>query len=568
MRINKLLLAIGVVVFLNLGPLVSPFTTLNWDSETHMFFADHFQRSWFNPWEPRWYGGFYVYASAPLTYQLVAIAGIGDLERGYRIVQLVALVLLPASIYFFTKEVFGKKYAGWASLLVVGVSGTYVVLYTFGQLPTFVAFVLAIMAAGMYSRFLRTGNWTNLIGWFALAGGAVSSNHYTVILCLPLVVVAVTISYWLRTAFSIRAWILKPLVASIVLLGAVVLVIAPFWWWYFRISLPQTTIPHPTRSPFLQNPDDAEMYFWDMYGGALLFIPLGILALRKVWKAFPLVLVVLFLVLMGLGGNTDIPTKILGGLADVFTFDRFSFWAAMLTSVLGALFVANLSLDWRKYVLIALSVVLLFGIGSAIQFPNTTELLKKPLLAWEEDEVVKFLDDHTDWNYLTLGLGEPEVAKLSRLTNATSIDGFYNQARSNYWLRISGVGTLDSTPLLQPSSPGLLEGILSHPQDWSLRWVICDIPWAEEWLRQDGWQLLHPIGSSIGWKLGDANYSDITVWEAPIDAVAEMTKATQIPPKIGDIPRIVFPIWWGVVPLSSLVVGLLTLLYILYRRSD
>src|SRR5258708_30543058 len=46
------------------------------DVATHIFFADHYRRSWFALWEPRWFGGVSVSSYPPLVHQLLALLSI------------------------------------------------------------------------------------------------------------------------------------------------------------------------------------------------------------------------------------------------------------------------------------------------------------------------------------------------------------------------------------------------------------------------------------------------------------------------------------------------------------
>ncbi|MBT8475375.1 MAG: hypothetical protein KJO78_07865, partial [Alphaproteobacteria bacterium] len=52
--LRLLLVALAACVLFHGGLL--PFTHGNtYDAFIHMFFADSYNRSWFDPWEPRWY---------------------------------------------------------------------------------------------------------------------------------------------------------------------------------------------------------------------------------------------------------------------------------------------------------------------------------------------------------------------------------------------------------------------------------------------------------------------------------------------------------------------------------
>ena len=43
-----------------------------YDAYVHIFFADHWRRTWFDHWETRWYTGFTMMSYPPLSQQSVA----------------------------------------------------------------------------------------------------------------------------------------------------------------------------------------------------------------------------------------------------------------------------------------------------------------------------------------------------------------------------------------------------------------------------------------------------------------------------------------------------------------
>ncbi|MBI2847264.1 MAG: hypothetical protein HYX82_05215, partial [Chloroflexi bacterium] len=125
-----------------------------YDGGTHLFFASHYARGWFDPWEERWFGGFFVYSYPPLAHQLIALIGYTqDVEWGYRVVQLAVLAGLPIALWLLTREGFGAGAAGWAALFGSGIAGVYLLLYTFGQLPTILAVVLMLAAGAFLLRY-------------------------------------------------------------------------------------------------------------------------------------------------------------------------------------------------------------------------------------------------------------------------------------------------------------------------------------------------------------------------------------------------------------------------------
>jgi len=44
-----------------------------YDALIHMFFANHYAHSWFEPWNYSWYTGFTVMGYPPLVHQSIAI---------------------------------------------------------------------------------------------------------------------------------------------------------------------------------------------------------------------------------------------------------------------------------------------------------------------------------------------------------------------------------------------------------------------------------------------------------------------------------------------------------------
>ena len=65
--LRLLMLALIMIVVFHGGLL--PFTHENtYDAFIHMFFGDSYYRSWFDPWEPRWYTGFATTSYPPGTH--------------------------------------------------------------------------------------------------------------------------------------------------------------------------------------------------------------------------------------------------------------------------------------------------------------------------------------------------------------------------------------------------------------------------------------------------------------------------------------------------------------------
>ena len=87
-------LSIFLVIVLHGGLL--PFTVgQTYDAYIHMFFGDHYNKSWFDPWEPRWYTGFATTAYPPGTHMsIAALMHLVPLRAAFVIVQMTGLIVL------------------------------------------------------------------------------------------------------------------------------------------------------------------------------------------------------------------------------------------------------------------------------------------------------------------------------------------------------------------------------------------------------------------------------------------------------------------------------------------
>ena len=66
-----------------------------YDALIHVFFADHYANSWFEPWNYEWYTGFTVMSYPPLVHQSIGLLSmIGGLKFGLFTVALLSILLL------------------------------------------------------------------------------------------------------------------------------------------------------------------------------------------------------------------------------------------------------------------------------------------------------------------------------------------------------------------------------------------------------------------------------------------------------------------------------------------
>jgi len=184
--------------------------------------------------------------------------------------------------------------------------------------------------------------------------------------------------------------------------------------------------------------------------------------------------------------------------------------------------------------------------ASAAAYTRSRDLLP-PLKEWEQIEMRRFLEaeNHSDWYYITLGLGDNEFQHLSRMTSARTIDGYYTTARIRKELRESRAGSFDGS-LHFPDGLAELKTVLARPAEWNLKWALVRDPRYEPLLKESGWARGNPIGSDSSWEPGEAVYSTVMIWYVPDPSIPVLRDNTLVPPAP-------LPVLWGIMPLAFLV---------------
>jgi len=134
--LRLLLAALAGCVLFHGGLL--PFTHGNtYDAFIHMFFADSYHRSWFDPWEPRWYTGFATTSYPPGSHMAIAaLMYLMPLRVAFVVVQVIALLILTIGVYRFARLWVTARPAGYAAISLVLASSISETVHLFGQLPT------------------------------------------------------------------------------------------------------------------------------------------------------------------------------------------------------------------------------------------------------------------------------------------------------------------------------------------------------------------------------------------------------------------------------------------------
>ncbi len=342
-RLNPSLLAILV----NLPLILSGLPFGSFDAYTHIFFADHYRRTWFNLLEPRWFGGFSVASYPPLVHQLIAILSVpatvltslsgapANVARfwseavAYDVVLLLVVACLPLAVTEFAKIFVPARAAHTAGWLAVGLPAFYLSAYSFGQLPTLFATTALLWTLALGWRFAHTGSWRDLV-LATVWAGVTAAAHHAVLLLAVFAGAAMVGQVWLwpgsrQTRFK-YLWRLALFAACAASFGA--LVLWPFLLWS-KDYVAQTPIDHASRHNFIFDLQAGYYFFWPMYGPLLLALPIMVgwvlntrrWLLKKTfnWKRLrhlPLVALATLLFILGLGGTTPFPTLSFGsGLA-------------------------------------------------------------------------------------------------------------------------------------------------------------------------------------------------------------------------------------------------------------
>ncbi len=536
--------------------------SFSFDAYTHMFFGDHYRMDWWSLWEPRWYTGFSVTSYPPLVHQLIGLLShLTGLDAAFAALLWATLTAYPLAVYAFSRVFVGRTVAGYAALGAAVTPSIFFAAHVFGQLPTLMATLFALFGMAALAEYLRKGGALN--GALALAlFTVVMAAHHATLLFLPWVGLGLVIHLLAhekieRAALFSRLAIFLPLAAL-----AGLTVIWPFWAWGRDQGI-QTPIDHPSRHNFLQDAFAVTAFFLPVYGPLMVLIPFAPwMGLQRRYSGLALAFLALFI--LGLGDTTPLPRILFRVGWEWLTYDRFAFWASLtLLPFFGvALLLARQWLpkylgfriyrfpkiqikkrnadSWppmrlgrpRRWATISIFmfmtlIALIVGKLSTLVPFEPAKIDMKPIVGFLARK------NHSDWRYLTFGFGD-QLAWLSTLTNATTIDGSYHTARSLPELRESGIAQID-TAFWIVNGLRALDPILQKSGGHGVRWGFVSLPAYIPVLRRNGWVRVTVLDNGI------------QVWENPS---AVLPEPMDVPP--AD-PAESFS--WGVLPLLSLALA-------------
>ncbi|MBC7130730.1 hypothetical protein H5T51_05885 [Candidatus Bathyarchaeota archaeon] len=536
-------LSLVLSVFLQCGLKIYHYS---YDAFTHMFFADHYRRSWFDLWEPRWYGGFSVTTYPPLTHQLIALLSFSlSVETAYQVMAVASTCLLSFSVYLFSKLLVSGWEARWAILITAVFPSVSLLLNAFGQLPTIFSSALALLAAYAYGSYLKNGSIGRLSFASLLTAAAGAAHHFTFVFFVPATQLIVMLVL-ARRLDQRRIVITRTLIHVILSVGLLLVTIWPFI--EFSLSAPAwTEIPHATRENILLGMYQFP-FFWGIYSFTIFLLPMVSMVVFRRRELLPAFAVFLLFFIFGLGGATPLPRLLLGDLWRILTYDRFAFWASMLYIPFLSIIVNEAGVVVRKYFLKIndaevnerkrnfAAALFLAGLATTYLLVPAVLVLwnvspKGPLSDHQLKAVADFLNVHSEWKYVTLGFGVQRIL-LSFMTVAPMLDGGYNLAKTSALFTTTSVETVDGAKYYLEGID-FLRRVLVEGSNTGLRFVVSADPYYDPVLTDFG---LKPISKFEG-------EPAVTVWEIP-----NVYPSKNAAPKQSMIRQVM----WGLTPMLTL----------------
>lgn len=548
-----------------------------YDALIHLFFANHYANSWFEPWNYSWYTGFTVMGYPPLVHQSIALLSmIGGLKFGLFSVAIIAIILFITGVYRFSRLITGNRtVAGYASLLAVFSSSFVETLHIFGQLPSIIGISVLMHALPEIYLWIKTGNKKYYFTSISLIAVTVCSHHVTpifgmIFFIFPLIGMTVLdvarekvnsykevkLKLFIQTLFSLLKRIISFGLTSVFL---IVFCILPYWINSKKNPITQVPIPHGSRDNFLEVTSSGLMFFAIPWGILLFLLPyIFYRYFSKRYLFFGLSITLLFV--LGTGGTTPIPLAILGKNAfNILTLDRFTLWASIMSLPLFGEFAYRLIEGDLKIALVTRFGTIYYKIISGLLIGSflimsvfiITLGYFRPFQPQKINTlpIVNFLnqDQHDQWRYLPLGFGD-QMATLSYQTKAMTVDGNYHSARRLPELTSRAVERLDNSKFRGIEGIGSLQQFLTVPEKYNLKYVFSNDKFYDPILYFCGWHRLSQLENGI------------MVWEK-----------LNIPPLSKILPKDDVPIFqklmWGIIPILTVIIAfVLNIQMIVYQK--
>lgn len=536
-----------------------------YDALIHLFFADHYATDWFSPWEARWYTGFNVQSYPPLVHQTIGLLShIAGLKFGLYSVALIAIILFITGVYRFSLLLTGNyTVAGYATVMAVFSTTFIETLHIFGQLPSIVGLSVLLHSLPEIYLWIKTGTLKTFFTSISLIAVTVTSHHVTpifgmIFFILPIIGMAVMdkardyVSCNKELTIMIFWKAFTKTFKRMVVFGAsslflIVFCILPYWINTKNNPITQVPIPHGSRDNFLEVTSSGLVFFFIPWGILLFIMPY--LFYRFYSKRYIFIgLSLSLLTLLGTGGTTSLPLKILGENAfNILTLDRFTLWATIIVIPIFGEFIYRLADGDLKLLLqhklgsvyhriigafLAIGLLFMVVFTMSLGYFRPFQPAQINMLP-----VINFLneDQHDNWRYLTLGFGD-QMAWLAAQSKALTVDGNYHSARRLPELTSRAVERLENSKFRGIEGLGSLQQFLTVPDKYHLKYIFSNDKFYDPLLYFCGWQRVSRLDNGI------------MVWEKlnikPLPSVLPKDKSSRF-----------LNLLWGIVPLLTVIIA-------------
>ncbi|TYP96718.1 hypothetical protein C7447_10614 [Tenacibaculum adriaticum] len=548
-----------------------------YDALIHLFFANHYANSWFEPWNYSWYTGFTVMSYPPLVHQGIGLLSyIGGLKFGMFTVAIIATILYITGVYRFSLLITSsRKAAGYAALIATFSSSFAETLHLFGQLPSIIGISILMHSLPEIYLWLKTGQYKYFFTCLSLISVTVTSHHVTpifgmIFFIFPLIGMVVmdasrervnsmkevTFKVFLSTFFSLFKRIIGFGLSSLLI---IIFCILPYWVNTKKNPITQVPIPHGSRDNFLEVTSSGLVFFVIPWGIIMFFLPYIIYRFySKRYLFFGISFSML--TILGTGGTTPLPKMLLGDTAfNILTLDRFTLWASIMALPIFGEFIYRFTegdlkqLIQQKYG--AITHRISGGILAGMFLFTTVFTMSLSYFRPSQPQKIKMLpiinflnqDQHDHWRYLTLGFGD-QIAWLAAQTKAMSVDGNYHSARRLPELTTRAVERLENSKFRGIEGLGSLQQFLTVPEKYNLKYIFSNDKFYDPLLYFAGWQRLRQLENGI------------MVWERlgipPLSSI--------LPKK--DVPRFL-KIMWGIIPVSTVLIAFFLNIQLMWYRT-
>ena len=547
-----------------------------YDALIHLFFAEHYANSWFEPWNFKWYTGFSVMSYPPLVHQsMAALSLIGGLKFGLFTVSILSVILFITGVYRFSLLMTSNRtVAGYAALLAVFSSSFVETLHVFGQLPSIIGISVLMHALPEIYSWLKTGKYRYLLTSLSLIAVTVTSHHVTpifgmVFFVFPIIGMVIfdisreEVSSNKEVTFKLfiknfRKQFKRNLSFGLLSLAVIIGCILPYWINSKNNPITQVPIPHGSRDNFLEITSSGLVFFLIPWGVLLFLLPYFFYRyFSKRYLFFGLSFTLLLI--LGTGGTTPLPKIVLGENAfSILTLDRFTLWASIMSLPLfGELAYRFVEGDLKQLIQQKFGTLyhrLVGGLLVGLFLSMTIFTMNLEHFRPSQPQKIKMLpivnflnqDQHDQWRYLTLGFGD-QMAWLAAKTNAMTVDGNYHSARRLPELTTRPIERLENSKFKGVAGIGSLQQFLTTPEKYNLKYIFSNDKFYDPILYFCGWQRLSHLENGI------------MVWEK-----LNVAPLSSILPKedVATWQKIV----WGIIPFLTVILAILINIQSLFFR--